>query len=148
MIVCARADWTTRQLEIPAIVATVRSTNRIRVGIDFLSSPGTKAPVSPPKSTCAAVLSQPARDPGMHEIEEIEQRFLISRRFRRYNLRQAPLLWRTATDSRGRIHVSQSHRFRSRLRAAGLAGSRAGAVGLATRRRHQERQAARLHAGR
>src|SRR5438094_4964041 len=64
MIVCARADWTTRQLAIPAIVATVRSTNRIRVGIDFLSSPGTKAPVSPPKSTCAAVLSQPARDRG------------------------------------------------------------------------------------
>src|SRR5438132_2924350 len=105
MIVCARADWTTRQLAIPAIVATVRSTNRIRVGIDFLSSPGTKAPISPPKSTCAAVLSQPARHPGMHEIEEIEQRFLISRRFRRYNLRPPPLLCPTATGPRRGLHV-------------------------------------------
>src|SRR5437870_2784476 len=38
--------------------------------------------------------------------------------FGRYNLRQPPLLRRTSTESPGRIHVSQSHRFRSRLRAA------------------------------
>src|SRR6266542_3646056 len=68
--------------------------------------------------------------------------------FGRYNLRQSPLRRWASTDSPGRIHVSQSHRSRSRLRAADLAGSRAGAVGLATRRRRQERHAARVHAGR
>jgi hypothetical protein len=36
MIVCALAGWRTRQPAIPAIVATARNANRIRVVIVFL----------------------------------------------------------------------------------------------------------------
>jgi len=42
-IVCAHADWTNMELAIAAIAATLRSTRRVRVDIDSLSRPGTKA---------------------------------------------------------------------------------------------------------